>query len=154
MQIEAIDDLLWHVNQLICDLQPHKHGRVSIKTHSNDPFLRPYPTVWRISKVDKGRKSDKKGRERMPMLAKKSREFSDNYDLVFELLQIGQKLMDDRAALILSVTNFKQSVSQKKSRISERAAALRDRIHEVTADRDAGKFITFITKHKPARQLD
>lgn len=153
LQMQTFDGMLWEIDQLLNDLQPPLSGKIRFFLPKDDPFQRYLPVIWRRSPKDSKWKFDKRGWDYLTLRVMKAREFSDNYDLVFSLVSLACEIQKARANLLRSITNFTQSHDRKKDAAVPNGTKWRKTIEKVTADRDAGKYRSWITKHNPPRDL-
>jgi len=153
LQMQSFDGMLWEIDQLLNDLQPPLTGKIRFFLPKDDPFQRYIPVRWRRSKNDSKWKFKKIGWDYLTLRVMKAREFSDNYDLVVSLITLACEIQKARAWLLRSITNFTQSHDRKQDTAVPNGTKWRNEIEAVTADRDAGKYRSWITKHNPPRDL-
>lgn len=153
LQIDAIDGMIVDIDLLLNDLQPPQSGKIRIVFSPIDGVGRPVPVIYRRSRVDNKWKYDQIGRARLPMRAKRARDFSDTHEQVTFLLSWCAELMEQRADLIKSITSSKMSAAQRLRAIIPKGTQFRQLINQMAEDRDNGKYRTFGTGHNPPREV-
>ena len=81
----------------------------------------------------------------------KARAFNDNYETVRDLLKLACEVAAARSNLYRAFTNYTQACNERLKHTTPKGTDFRLKVNAIRSDRDAGKFITFITGHKPAR---
>lgn len=126
-EVEALDRLITELRFCLNGLQPPRSGKLGIEWSLDKGHTAPVPVVWRRAKVGGHWRYDEVGRKHLSLRVKTSHAFHDVSKATKQVARLVQALLEQRADLLRSLSNFTQSAVMKvRASRAKRAGWQRD----------------------------
>ncbi len=112
-EVEALDRLITELRYCLNGLQPPRTGKLGLEWSLDKGYIAPVPVVWRRALSGGHWRYDEVGRKYLSLRVKTSHAFHDVSKATKQVARLVQALLEQRADLLRSLSNFTQSSTMK-----------------------------------------
>lgn len=121
-EVEALDRIITELRFCLNGLQPPRSGKLGLEWRLDQGHTAPVPVVWRRALSGGHWRYDEVGRKHLSLRVKTSHAFHDLSKTTKQVARLVQALLEQRADLLRSLSNFTQSATMKVRASSARRA--------------------------------
>ncbi len=112
-EVEALDRIITELRFCLNGLQPPRSGKLGLEWRLDQGHTAPVPVVWRRALSGGHWRYDEVGRKHLSLRVKTSHAFHDHSKTTKQVARLVQALLEQRADLLRSLSNFTQSATMK-----------------------------------------
>lgn len=112
-EVEALDLIITELRFCLNGLQPPRSGKLGLEWLLDRGYTAPVPVVWRRALSGGHWRYDEVGRKHLSLRVKTSHAFHDHSKTTKQVARLVQALLEQRADLLRSLSNFTQSATMK-----------------------------------------
>lgn len=126
-EVEALDRIITELRYCLNGLQPPRSGKLGLEWLLDKGYVAPVPVIWCRALSGGHWRYDEVGRKYLSLRVKTSHAFHDVSKATKQVARLVQALLEQRADLLRSLSNFTQSSTMKvRASCAKRAGWQRD----------------------------